>query len=152
MTVIAAARYTAQLGRVEAGRLPDENGVVNPFTPLPGGTRTLGDIFVGEVTPRILLGRYFGADAHYAVIMRGDDEYSAPAGGGAPVRRGGFTEQRVGVGISYSTLRGARVRAPRVPVEVSIAHIETVAGSSALVPRASRDQIQLRLYYRVRRP
>jgi hypothetical protein len=151
IVVMAAARYTAQLGTVAAGRLPDENGVINPFTPLHGGTRRLGDIIVGELTPRILLGRYFGADAHYAVIMRGDDEYSASAAGSPPVRRGGFTEQRVGVGISYSTLRGARTRVPRVPVEVSIAHIETLAGTSALVPRASRDQIELRLYYRVRR-
>jgi hypothetical protein len=149
--MLAAARYTTQLGTVDAGRLPDENGVINPFTPLPGGTRRLGDILVGELTPRILLGRYFGADAHYAVIVRGDDEYSAAAGGSPPLRRGGFTEQRVGAGISYSTLRGAGTRAPKVPLEVSIAHIETVAGTSALVPRASRDQIELRLYYRVRR-
>jgi hypothetical protein len=150
VVVMAAARYTAQLGTVEAGRLPDENGVVNPFTPLPGGTRRLGSILVGELTPRVLLGRYFGADAHYAVIVHGDDEYSAPADGG-PLRRGGFTEQRVGIGISYSTLRGARARVPRVPLDVSIAHVETVAGTSALVPRASRDQIEVRVYYRVRR-
>jgi hypothetical protein len=67
------------------------------------------------------------------------------------LRRGGFTEQRIGAALSYSTLRGARDRMPRLPVEVSIAHIVTVAGSSAIVPRASRDQIELRLYYRVRR-
>lgn len=149
--VMAAARYTAQLGTIEAGRLPDENGVINPFTPLHGGTRRLGDILVGELTPRFLLGRYFGADAHYAVIIRGDDQYTAAADGSGPVRRGGFTEQRVGMGISYSTLRGARTRVPRLPVEVSLAHIETIAGTSALVPRASRDQIEVRLYYRVRR-
>jgi hypothetical protein len=152
VVVMAGARYTRQLGTVEAGRLPDEEGVVHPFTPLHGGTRRLGDVFVGEVTPRVFLGRYFGADAHYAVIMRGDDEYTAAADGGAPVRRGGFTEQRVGLGISYSTLRGSRDRIPRLPVELSIAHIETITGSSALVPRASREQIELRLYYRVRRP
>jgi hypothetical protein len=151
VTVMAAARYTAQLGQVQAGRVPDENGVISPFTPLRDGTRKLGDIFVGEITPRVLLGRYFGVDAHYAIVMRADDEYAATAGGDAPVRRGGFTEQRVGAGISYSTLRGARTALPRVPVEVSIAHVETLAGSSALVPRASRDQIEVRLYYRLRR-
>jgi hypothetical protein len=149
--VMAAGRYTAQLGTVEAGRLPDANGVINPFTPLHGGRRRLGDMLVGELTPRILLGRYFGADAHYAVIMRADDEYTAAADGSPPARRGGFTEQRVGAGVSYSTLRGAGARVPRVPLEVSIAHIQTVAGTSALVPRASRDQIEVRLYYRVRR-
>jgi hypothetical protein len=146
--VTAAARYTAQLGEVEAGRVPDENGVVNPFTPLHDGTRRLGHILVAELTPRFLLGRYFGADAHYALIRRGDDEYSA-SDGGAPLRRGGFTEQRVGVGITYSTLRGAGARPPRVPVEVSLAHIETISGSSGMVPRASRNQIDARLYFRL---
>jgi hypothetical protein len=148
LSILAGGRYTLQLGQVEAGRIPDENGIVTPFTPLHAGTRTLGDILVAEVTPRWLIGRYFGADAHYAVVRRGDDEYSA-ADGEPPIRRGGFTEQRVGLGVSYSTLRGARQRLPRVPIEVNIAHIETIAGSSALVPRASRDQIELRLYYRV---
>jgi len=152
IAVLTGARYTVQLGEVDAGRVPDPNGVVSPFTPLPGGTKKLGDVFVGEVSPRVLVGRYFGADAHYAIIVRGDDEYSASSGGaGPPLRRGGFTEQRVGLGVSYSTLRGAASRIPRVPVEVSIAHIETIAGSNALVPRASRDQIELRLYYRIRR-
>ncbi|MFN2564996.1 MAG: hypothetical protein ABR499_08320 [Gemmatimonadaceae bacterium] len=146
IVVAAAARYTAQLGAVDAGRVPDETGVVSPFTPLHEGTRRLGDVLVGELTPRVLIGRYFGADAHYAIIVRGDDEYSS-ADGGAPLRRGGFTEQRVGVGITYSTLRGARGRPPRIPVEVSAARIETIAGSSGAVPQAWRNQIELRLYY-----
>jgi hypothetical protein len=149
--VLAAARYTRQLGAVDAGRVPDENGVIQPFTPLYEGTRRLGDVFVAELTPRVLLGRYLAADAHYALISRADDEYSPAAAGEAPVLRGGFTEQRVGLGLSYSTLRGARNREPRLPVELSIAHIETVAGSTGMVPRAGRDQIELRLYYRIRR-
>ena len=41
--------------------------------------------------------------------------------------------------------------AVRLPIEVSYSHIETFSGSSGMVPRAGRDQIQLRLYYRVRR-
>ena len=149
--VLAAARYTLQLGEVDAGRLPDENGVVHPFTPLYEGTRRLGNVFVAELTPRVLLGRYLAADAHYALILRADDEYSPAAAGEAPLLRGGFTEQRVGLGLSYSTLRGARDKEPRLPIEVSIAHIETLAGSNAMVPRAGRDQIELRLYYRIRR-
>jgi hypothetical protein len=40
---------------------------------------------------------------------------------------------------------------PRLPVELSLSHIETISGTSAQVPRAVRNQIELRLYYRVRR-
>ena len=150
LVVTAAARYTAQLGQAGAGRVPDEDGVVHPFTPLHGGTRRLGDVLVAEVTPRYLVGRWFAADAHYALVVRGDDEYSA-VDDGAPLLRGGFTEQRVGVGITYSTLRGARTLLPRVPIELSIARIETISGSNGLVPRAARNQIEARLYYRVLR-
>jgi hypothetical protein len=149
LTLMAGARYTRQLGEVDAGRIPDESGVINPFTPLHDGTRRLGDIFVGELTPRYTLGRLLAVDAHYAAIIRADDEYSPITDGEAPLRRGGFTEQRVGAAISYSTLRGARGRIPRLPVEVSIAHIETIAGSSAIVPRASRQQFEVRLYYQL---
>ncbi len=149
--VLAAARYTRQLGAVDAGRVPDESGVIQPFTTLYEGTRRLGDVFVAELTPRVLLGRYLAADAHYALISRADDEYSPAAAGEAPLLRGGFIEQRVGLGLSYSTLRGGRNGEPRLPVELSIAHIETVAGSNGMVPRAGRDQIELRLYYRIRR-
>ncbi len=149
LTLMAGARYTRQFGEIDAGRIPDESGVINPFTPLHEGTRRLGDIFIGEITPRYTLGRFLAVDAHYAAIVRGDDEYSPTAEGEAPLRRGGFTEQRVGAAISYSTLRGARDRMPRLPIEISIAHIETIAGSSAIVPRASREQVELRLYYQV---
>jgi hypothetical protein len=151
VAVLAAARYTRQLGEVDAGRVPDQNGVIHPFTPLHEGTRRLGDVFVAELTPRFLVGRYLGVDAHYALISHADDEYSATVDGEAPLLRGGFTEQRVGLGMSYSTLRGARDREPRLPVEVSIAHIETVAGSNGMVARAARDQLELKLYYRIRR-
>jgi hypothetical protein len=151
VAVFAAARYTRQFGEVDAGRVPDENGVIHPFTPLHEGSKRLGDVFLAELTPRVLIGRYFGVDAHYALISRADDEYSPTDAGAAPLRRGGFTEQRIGLGLSYSTLRGMRTREPRLPVEVSIAHIETLAGSNGMVPRASRDQLELRLYYRLRR-
>jgi hypothetical protein len=149
--VSAAARYMRQLGEVGAGRVPDEHGVVHPFTPLYQGTRRLGDVFVAELTPQVLLGRHLGVDAHYALISRADDEYSPTADGVAPLLRGAFTEQRVGLGLSYSTLRGARGREPRLPVEVSVVHIETLAGSNGMVARAARDQLELRLYYRIRR-
>ena len=151
LAVLAAARYTRQLGEVDAGRVPDEAGVIHPFTPLHPGTKRLGDVFVAELTPRVLAGRFLAVDAHYAFISRADDEYSPVVEGEAPLLRGGFTEQRVGLGLSYSTLRGARGREPRLPVEVSIAHIETIAGSNGMVPRAGRDQLELRLYYRLRR-
>lgn len=147
-SVLGAARYTAQLGEVDGARVPFEDGVITPFLPLHRGTRKLGDVFVAEITPRWLPGRYVGFDGHYALIRRDDDEYSAVDGEPA-FARNGYTEQRVGVGVTYSTLRGARGRFPRVPVEVSLAHIETITGSSALVPRASRDLIEVRLYYRL---
>ena len=64
---------------------------------------------------------------------------------------GGYTEHRAGFSLSYSTVAEWERRRVRVPIEVSYTHLETFHGSSAMVPRAGRDQILLRLYYPLRR-
>lgn len=159
------ARYVAQLGSVPATRMPDENGLVNPFAFGSLGRRTPGDLIGIEASPRYRLGNAFHVAAHYALLHRTADAYAfdPPAGttdaapgimpgafatGGSA---GDYTEQRVGVALAYSTLAAWERGRVRLPIEVSYSHVQTVTGTSALVPRAGRDQIQLRLYYRLRR-
>ena len=159
------ARYTAQLGSVAATRVPDSTGTRSPFGQRFDGVREPGDILALEASPRVRLGSSMYVVGHYAMLRRADDHFqAAPATGvvdplplprlaplPASVSAGGFTEQRAGLGITYSTV--ARWGAARVslPIEVSYLHMENVSGSSAMVPRAGRDQIQVRLYYRLRR-
>jgi len=157
-------RYTAQLGTVATTRLPDARGSLTPFGASANGTRALGDIFTLEVSPRFWLASSLFIGAHYGMIVRGHDTYTFPSTPieDAPILPSvaplpehatvaGYTEHRGGFSISYSTVADWERGRVRVPIEVSYTHLETFLGTSAMVPRAGRDQIQLRLYYRVRR-
>lgn len=163
--VTLAGRYTAQLGSIAATRLPDDGGSMTPFGARGSGSRSLGDILALEVSPRYRLGNAFHVTAHYAFLRRGDDSFTFDASPlqdsalhldevdplPASASAGGFTEQRAGIGMTYSTFAAWERGGVRLPIEVSYSHLETFSGSSAMVPRAGRDQIQVRLYYRVRR-
>lgn len=154
------ARYTAQLGEVGAFRLPDANGSLTPFGDTRAGTRRPGDILALEVSPRYWLANSLFLAAHYGFTRRADDAYAFPTDAvvdpipipGVPAlpaeaSRGGYTEQRAGFSLSYSTVAEWERGRVRLPIEVSYTHLETFAGSSAMVPRAGRDQILVRVYY-----
>lgn len=58
-------------------------------------------------------------------------------------------DQLVGGGVSFSTL--AQYRSGRgVPIEMRFTHLEALTGDAGR-PKLSRDQIEVRLYYRLRR-
>jgi hypothetical protein len=56
--------------------------------------------------------------------------------------------QRLGFGARYSTVDAYARGQARYPVEVSFSHMETITGDAG-VPKLSRDEIQLRLFYRL---
>ena len=60
-----------------------------------------------------------------------------------------LTVQRLGIGVRYSTVDAFLRRRARYPVEVSYRHLETITGDAG-APKIFRDQIQLRIYYRIR--
>lgn len=157
-------RYTAQLGEVAATRMPDERGNLSSFSASGTGTRKLGNVLALDVSPRVWLGHSLFVAGHYGLVSRADDSYRFPVDpladpmppvlpGPTPLpvsaSAGGYTEQRAGVGVTYSTVAQWEAGKVRVPIEVSYSHLETFSGSSALVPRAGRDQIQVRVYYRL---
>lgn len=159
-------RYTAQFGEVDATRMPDDRGNLSPFGPSGVGTRKLGNVLALDVSPRVWLAPSLYVAGHYGLLSRADDSYRFPLDpladpmppvlAGPPTlpaaaTAGGYTEQRAGIGVTYSTVALWERGKVRVPIEVSYSHLETFSGSSALVPRAGRDQIQLRLYYRLLR-
>ena len=58
------------------------------------------------------------------------------------------TVQRAGIGVRYSTVDAFLRRRAKYPVEVSYRHLETITGDAG-APKLFRDQIQLRIYYRI---
>ena len=58
---------------------------------------------------------------------------------------------RVGFGFAYSAVaRYARGRST-LPLEMSYTHLETITATGGLTPKYHRDQIEFRIYYRLRR-
>jgi hypothetical protein len=158
-----AARYVKSLARsVQAPLLGDPEA---PFPYPLFGTRkrTAGDVVGLDVTPRLLMNETFALDAHYGFERTGATTYdpgdvtvadpcaSCQSILPLPVvttTGSARTAQRLGLGLRYSTVNAyARGRA-RYPIEVSFVHLGTVSGDPG-VPVLSRDQIQVRLYYRL---
>jgi hypothetical protein len=150
MTTLAA-QYTAYLTHANVDRLPNGDYSLFPLTaPIPGTWRE-GNALQIEATPRVLLSDYFTLHGAYALRRQAAPEYAA-ADGSAPPAFEATIEQRVGLGFAYSTLaRYARGRAS-VPFEIFFTHLETITGSGGLTPKYHRDQIDFRIYYRLRRP
>lgn len=158
-----AARYVKAFSRTVTAPL---FGNPEAFYPVPffgERKRTAGDVMGLDLTPRFFFSDWLSVDAHYGIERVGATQYSTGLAGppcancitidppdvvttvGSPT-----TAQRVGAGFRLSTVNAfARGRAS-FPIEVSFAHLETISGDAGL-PKVSRDQIQLRFFYRLRR-
>ena len=162
-----AVRYVKSFARSVTAPLFGDPEATFPFPAFGARRRTAGPVMGLDLTPRYLLSESFAIDAHYGLERVGAATYDSPVitvpavdacltctvlippdvvlTSGA-VR----TAQRVGLGLRYSTVDAfARGRA-RYPIQVSFSHLQTVTGDAGL-PKSSRDQVQVRLYYRLLR-
>lgn len=128
--------------------------------------RTLGRTVDVEVDPRYTLNNYFGLVAQYRYLRKMGDTYSglftldSATTGFGPVTLDAHTlgagtattEQRWGIGLTFSTVAGATRHRTRIPFDVSYFHFQTLAGYAGIggdLPRQSTDFIQVRLYTRL---
>jgi hypothetical protein len=160
-----AARYAKSFARTVIAPLFGDPDAAFPFPVFGQRQRTAGDAIGLDITPRYFLTSTFALDAHYGFERIGATTYSsspvvadgcavcafAPMGVDAPGPSGSArTAQRVGIGARFSTVDAYARHAAKYPVEVLFSHLETFSGDAG-VPKASRDEIQLRLFYWVRR-
>jgi hypothetical protein len=153
--------YTAQLGSIDINRVPNAGGSIYPLAAAFSGTYSAGDVAQLVVTPRIRLAGFLALTGHYSLLRVGADEYALGAltdtsiapdpldvQPTAPFGLAAQTAQQVGMGFTYATNIG-RGRGPgAIPVEVLYTHYETISGSGGPVPKTTRDQIELRVYWR----
>lgn len=164
-----AARYVKALARVVTAPVYGDPESVFPYPVFAQRSRTAGDVAGVDLTPRYFFSDWLAVDALYGFERVGATRYSSPdtllptpcpsclivavstivppivtTSGSAT------TVQRLGLGFRFSTVAAYARGQSSFPVEVSFAHLESVTGSPG-VPKASRDQIQLRIYYRLRR-
>jgi carbohydrate-selective porin OprB len=119
-----------------------------------------------EVAPRYTINEYVGITAQYRYLRKSADRYTgtfsldSAATGFGPVTLNASmldagtatTEQRWGLGLTFSTVAAATRHASRIPFDVSYLHYGTFAGTAGaggLLPRIGYDAVELRLYVRL---
>lgn len=157
-----AGRYIRAFSRTVEASLVGDPETSWPYPLFGKRQRRAGDVVGLDVTPRYFISDWLALDAHYGMERIGATTWSAtdvqdscteclaytsPLPGPSGTAR---TAQRFGLGARLSSV-DAYVRGQAAfPIEVSITHLETVTGGLAL-PKDTRDQIQVRLFYRARR-
>jgi hypothetical protein len=145
-----AGQYTAYFTSASVSRMPNSNYALFPLDIPVAGSWREGNAVQIEATPRLQISEYFSIHGAYAFRRQAASEYTSPDVSSPPIFEA-TTEQRAGLGFAYSTLaRYARGKSS-VPLEVFFTHLETVTASGGLTPKYNRDQIEFRIYYRLRR-
>ena len=162
-----AAQYTHFLGTRTLTRIPSF-GLLPLLPSAPSVmTATPGSAMAFQVTPRWFFSDYLSINGAYGFQRVAGTRYDPavttlnpladPAlcpqftncgpipGATAP----SMVSQQLGIGIGYSTL-GRRALFSGLPMELSFLHLETLSASGAGTPRGTRDQVEMRLFYRVR--
>ncbi|HYW51184.1 MAG TPA: hypothetical protein VE861_11275, partial [Gemmatimonadaceae bacterium] len=159
------ARYTVQLPDEQLRRITDSPEQV--FAPQYRErlvNRNLGDQLEIEMTPRWIVSDFVSIGAQYLFRRKAEDvhegRFDVPVGESglpAPITLDASTlnleteamEQRVGLGITFSTVAAHGRGRAKFPVEVQYMNSRTITGSGGAVPKLSVHQVQVRLYPRL---
>ena len=150
MTTLAA-QYSAYFTNAAILRVPNSDYTLFPLQPPVAGTWREGSALQLEAAPRIQLTSSFSFNGAYALRHQAAPTYTT-SDGSSPPAFDATTEQRVGLGFAYSTISRYVSGRTSFPFEVFFTHLETISGSGGLVPKYRRDQLELRIYYRLFRP
>jgi hypothetical protein len=152
-----AARYATFFARTVTAPLVGYPIAGFPYPSFGEVSRAAGNVLGIDVTPRYLIAEWLAFEGLYgyehtgAPTFTGVDASPCSACTVLPnsILPTAFTVQRVGVGVRFSTVESFLRRRARYPVELSFRHLETIIGDAG-APKQFRDQIQMRLYYRIR--
>ena len=151
-----AGRYSTSFARsVDAALIGFPEGGF-PYPSFGAVSRKGGNVLGIDLLPRLYVSEWLAFEGEYGFehtglptyTMASGEECSACAPLAASILPAARTVQRAGAGIRYSTVDSYLRGRARYPIEVSYRHLETITGD-ATAPKLFRDQIQLRLYYRI---
>ena len=152
-------RYVIQLPDKEIVRIIEPHQPFAAFWRRQEVDRDLGDVIDAQVTPRIGLGSFFSLMGQYRVRRKAEDRHTGRFDVtddlGDPVTLDASivdaeTEQRedrVSIGLGYSTLTSAARHRSRVPLEIFLQYGESIRGSGGRTPRVSVGVMQVRVYF-----
>lgn len=153
-----AGRFAKSFARTQKIALLGNPSGGFPYPVFGEVSRTAGDVVGLDVIPRYFISDWLAFEGEYgfertgAATISGGTESPcssciALANSVLPTE---VTVQRAGAGVRYSTVDAFLRGRARYPIEVSYRHLETITGDAG-APKLFRDQIQLRIYYRIRR-
>ena len=152
-------RYTLQLPDREIVRITEPHQPFAAYWRRHEVDRDLGDVVDLQVTPRIALGSFFSLMAQYRTRRRAEDRHTGRFDVtddlGEPVTLDASildaeTEQRedrVSLGLGYSTLTSVARRRARIPLEIFLQYGESIRGSGGKTPKVSVSVMQVRVYF-----
>jgi hypothetical protein len=152
-------RYVWQLPDREIARITGPHQPFAAYWRRQEVERDLGDIIDAEVTPRIALGDFFSLIAQYRVRRKAEDRHTGRFNVtnelGEPVALDASildleTEQRedrVSIGLGYSTLASVARRRARIPLEIFMQYGESIRGSGGKTPKLSVGVMHVRVYF-----
>jgi hypothetical protein len=122
--------------------------------------RDLGDEITVEIAPRWRWSEYLSLGTSFGVRRRSADRYTGrfdvtdDAGAAVTLDASTLdaeteaTEQRFGLGATYSTLPAFDRGNAKWPIDVTYQHLQTWRGSGGALSRLSIDVLQFRWYFR----
>ena len=153
-------RYTMQLADRTVARITHDPADVFPAAYRRQDIeRDLGDIVELDLIPRYAMNDYFAVVTQYSFRHKGEDRYTgrftvpgAVTGIGdveldatTLSRETQATEQRVGLGFTFSLQPAAAAGRIRHPIEISYLHSRTIHGSGGNQPKWTMDALQVRI-------
>jgi hypothetical protein len=157
-------RGTYQLSDHLVTRIPDQTGqaLIPSYAETTVG-RTLGDAVQFEFDPRYIINSYFSITGAYLYYHKAADKYTGSLTVDSSVT-GVATEtlnastlgigtggsyQRLGFGLTFSTLDAASRGRIHIPVDISYLHSTTFGGTGGYLPITTDDAVVIRLYLRL---
>lgn len=151
-------RYVWQLPDREIARITPPHQPFAAYWRRHEVERDLGDVIDAEITPRIALGNFFSVMAQYRVRRKAEDRHTGTFDAtnelGEPVTLDASVldleteqrEDRVSIGLGYSTLASVARRRARIPLEIVLQYGESIRGSGGRTPKVSVGAMQVRVY------
>jgi hypothetical protein len=151
-------RYVWQLPDREIARIIEPHHPFAAYWRRQEVERDLGDVIDAEVTPRIAIGDFFSLMAQYRVRRKAEDRHTgvfnvANEFGDPVVLDASIldleTEQRedrVSIGLGYSTLTSVARHRARIPLEIFMQYGESIRGSGGKTPKVSVGVMHVRVY------
>jgi hypothetical protein len=152
-------RYTWQLPDREIARIAEPHQIFVPYWRRREVERDLGDIIDAEITPRVAFGDFFSFMAQYRMRRKAEDRHTGRFNVtdelGEPVTLDASVldleteqrEDRVTVGLGYSTLASAARGRSRIPLEIVIQYGESIRGSGGRTPKLSVGAMNVRVLF-----